>query len=224
MAECKKCGVHITDDTDRCPFCRCVLEDDGIKGENVYPDTEEKVKFWRILRKIILFLSLCAIGGMLIALYMGADIFNWTVVVTLILLYVNVSIYMSITGKIGYMFKTLFLTLLALLILIGIDYFTGYNRWSFDYTLPSGIIFLNVVCVLLMIINRRNWQSYISFQLFNIFWSVVIAVLLRLGIIRQPVLVIIAVSASVFVFAGTLIFGGRRASDELKRRFFIRWP
>ncbi|MBR3575450.1 MAG: zinc ribbon domain-containing protein [Lachnospiraceae bacterium] len=221
MAECKKCGVHITDDTDRCPFCRCVLEDDGIKGENVYPDTEEKVKFWRILRKIILFLSLCAIGGMLIALYMGADIFNWTVVVTLILLYVNVSIYMSITGKIGYMFKTLFLTLLALLILIGIDYFTGYNRWSFDYTLPSGIIFLNVVCVLLMIINRRNWQSYISFQLFNIFWSVVIAVLLRLGIIRQPVLVIIAVSASVFVFAGTLIFGGRRASDELKRRFFI---
>ncbi|MCR5738833.1 MAG: zinc ribbon domain-containing protein [Lachnospiraceae bacterium] len=221
MAECKKCGVHITDDTDRCPFCRCVLEDDGIKGENVYPDTEEKVKFWRILRKIILFLSLCAIGGMLIALYMGADIFNWTVVVTLILLYVNVSIYMSITGKIGYMFKTLFLTLLALLILIGIDYFTGYNRWSFDYTLPSGIIFLNVVCVLLMIINRRNWQSYISFQLFNIFWSVVIAVLLRLGIIRQPVLVIIAVSASVLVFAGTLIFGGRRASDELKRRFFI---
>lgn len=221
MAECKKCGVHITDDTDRCPFCRCVLEDDGIKGENVYPNTEEKVKFWRILRKIILFLSLCAIGGMLIALYMGADIFNWTVVVTLILLYVNVSIYMSITGKIGYMFKTLFLTLLALLILIGIDYFTGYNRWSFDYTLPSGIIFLNVVCVLLMIINRRNWQSYISFQLFNIFWSVVIAVLLRLGIIRQPVLVIIAVSASVFVFAGTLIFGGRRASDELKRRFFI---
>ena len=158
---------------------------------------------------------------MLIALYMGADIFNWTVVVTLILLYVNVSIYMSITGKIGYMFKTLFLTLLALLILIGIDYFTGYNRWSFDYTLPSGIIFLNVVCVLLMIINRRNWQSYISFQLFNIFWSVVIAVLLRLGIIRQPVLVIVAVSASVFVFAGTLIFGGRRASDELKRRFFI---
>ena len=221
MAECKKCGVHITDDTDRCPFCRCVLEDDGIKGENVYPDTEEKVKFWRILRKIILFLSLCAIGGMLIALYMGADIFNWTVVVTLILLYVNVSIYMSITGKIGYMFKTLFLTLLALLILIGIDYFTGYNRWSFDYTLPSGIIFLNVVCVILMIINRRNWQSYISLQLFNIFWSVVIAVLLRLEIIRQPVLVIIAVSASVLVFAGTLIFGGRRASDELKRRFFI---
>lgn len=221
MAECKKCGVHITDDTDRCPFCRCVLEDDGIKGENVYPDTEEKVKFWRIVRKIILFLSLCAVGGMVIALYMGADIFNWTVVVALILLYVNVSLYMSITGKIGYMFKTLFLTLLALLILIGIDYFTGYNRWSFDYTLPSGMIFLNVVCVLLMIINRRNWQSYISFQLFNIFWSIVMAVLLKLDVIRQPVLVVIAVSASILVFAGTIIFGGRRATDELKRRFFI---
>ena len=221
MAECKKCGVHITDDTDRCPFCRCVLEDDGIKGQNLYPDPEATVKVWRTIRRIVLFLSICAMAGMMIALYMGADIFNWTIVVGLILLYVNVTIYMSITDKIGYMFKTLFLTISVVLILIGIDYFTGYNRWSFDYTLPSGIIFLNVVCVLLMIINRRNWQSYISFQLFNIFWSVVIAVLLRLGIIRQPVLVIIAVSASVLVFAGTLIFGGRRASDELKRRFFI---
>ncbi len=221
MAECKKCGVHITDDTDRCPFCRCVLEDDGIKGENVYPNTEETVKFWRIFRKIVLFISLCAVGGMIIAQYMGADIFNWIVVVGLILLYVNVSLYMSITGKIGYMFKTLFLTILALLILIGIDYFTGYKRWSLDYTLPSGIIFLNAVCILLMIINRRNWQSYISFQLFNIFWSIVIALLLKFDIIRQPVLVVIAITFSFVTFTGTLIFGGRRASDELKRRFFI---
>ncbi|MCR4791175.1 MAG: zinc ribbon domain-containing protein [Lachnospiraceae bacterium] len=221
MAECKKCGVHITDDTDRCPFCRCVLEDDGIKGENVYPDTEETVKFWRILRKIVLFLSICAVGGMIIAQYMGADIFNWIVVVSLILLFVNVSIYMSITGKIGYMFKTLFLTMMAVIILIGIDYFTGYKRWSLDYTLPAGIIFLNGGCVALMIINHRNWQSYISLQLFNIFWSIVIALLLKFEVIRQPVMVVIAVSLSVLIFTGTLIFGGRRASDELKRRFFI---
>ncbi len=221
MAKCNKCGVHITDDTDRCPFCRCVLEDDGIKGENVYPDAEEAVKIWRFIRRTVLFLSLCTMGGLFIALYMGADIFNWTIVIGLILLYANVTIYLGVTGKSGYMFKTLFLTLLGLLILIGIDYFTGYKRWSLDYTLPSGIIFLNGVCILLMIINRRNWQSYISFQLFNIFWSIVIAVLLKLDIIRQPVLVIIAVTASGLLFAGTVIFGGRRASDELKRRFFI---
>ena len=221
MAECKKCGVHITDDTDRCPFCSCVLEDDGIKGMNVYPDPEATVKVWRTIRRIVLFLSIVAMGGMFIALYMGADIFNWTIVVGLILLYLNVTIYMTITDKIGYMFKTLFLTISVVLILIGIDYYTGYNRWSLDYTLPSSVIFLNVSCIGLMIINHRNWQSYISLQLFNIAWSVILFILLRLEIIRVPILVLIAMAMSVFLFAGTVIFGGKRASDELKRRFFI---
>lgn len=221
MAECKKCGVRITDDTDRCPFCRCVLEDDGTKGENVYPDVESKVKVWRHIRRIVLFLSICGMVGMLIALYMGADIMNWTVVVGLILFYVNLTIYMTITERIGYMFKTLFLTLTVVFILIGIDYFTGYRRWSYDYTLPAALMFLNFSCVLLMLINRRNWQSYISLQIFNLFWSVVLMILLRLDIVRQPVMVLIAVAASLVIFAGTMIFGGRRASDELKRRFFI---
>ncbi len=221
MAECKKCGVRITDDTDRCPFCRCVLEDDGTKGENVYPDPQATVKVWRNIRRIVLFLSICAMGGMLIAMYMGAEIFNWTVVVGLILLYVNVTIYMTINDKIGYMFKTLFLTIMVVLILIGIDYFTGYNRWSLDYTLPSAVIFLNVSCLVLMLVNHRNWQSYISLQLFDIVCSVVLFILLRLEIIRQPVLVLTATALSVLIFAGTVIFGGRRATDELKRRFFI---
>ena len=221
MAECKKCGVRITDDTDRCPFCRCVLEDDGTKGENVYPDVENKVKVWRHIRRIVLFLSICAMVGMFIALYMGADIFNWTVVVGLILLYVNLAIYMTITERIGYMFKTLFLTLAVVFILIGIAYFTGYNRWSYDYILPTALMFLDFSCVLLMLINRRNWQSYISLQLFNIFWSVVLMVMLQLDIIRQPVMVLIPVAASLVIFTGTVIFGGRRATDELKRRFFI---
>ena len=221
MAECKKCGVRITDDTDRCPFCRCVLEDDGTKGENVYPDVENKVKVWRHIRRIVLFLSICAMVGMFIALYMGADIFNWTIVVGLILLYVNVTIYMTITDRIGYMFKTLFLTLAVVFILIGIDYFTGYNRWSYDYILPTALMFLDFSCVLLMLINRRNWQSYISLQLFNIFWSVVLMVMLQLDIIRQPVMVLIPVAASLVIFTGTVIFGGSRATDELKRRFFI---
>ena len=82
-------------------------------------------------------------------------------------------------------------------------------------------MFLDFSCVLLMLINRRNWQSYISLQLFNIFWSVVLMVMLQLDIIRQPVMVLIPVAASLVIFTGTVIFGGRRATDELKRRFFI---
>ena len=221
MAECKKCGVKIKDDTQFCPFCRCILDDDGEKGENIYPDAAGVARRWRFIRNIISFASVCAALGLGIAIYMGADILNWSLVIAMILVYANISLYMLTTGRIGYMSKTLWLTVLAVLILIGIDYYTGYNRWSLDYTLPSGAIVLNAVCLLLMLINKRNWQSYINLQLFNLLCSLVLALMLRFGIIRERVLVIIAVSLSILIFAGTLIFGGRRAADELKRRLHI---
>lgn len=221
MAECKKCGVIIKDDTQFCPFCRCILEDDGEKGKNIYPDAENAAKKVKLVRSIVAFASVCAIVGLCIALYTGADIFNWSLVITLILVYVNVSFYMLTTGRIGYMSKTLLLTVMAVVILIGIDYYTGYNRWSYDYTLPSGVIMLNVICILLMLINKRNWQTYLNLQIFNLLCSVILMILTRFGVIRQKVLVIIAVSVSVILFAGMIIFGGRRATDELKRRLHI---
>ncbi len=221
MAECKKCGVKIKDDTQICPFCRCILEDDGTKGENIYPDAENVAKIWKMIRRIVSFASVCAIVGLCIALYSGADIFDWSLVIGLILIYANFSLYMLTTGRIGYMSKTLFLTVMGILFLIGIDYFTGYNRWSYDYTLPSGVIMLNVICVLLMFINKRNWQSYLSLQIFNLLCSLILVLLIRFDVIREKVLVIIAVSLSVILFAGMIIFGGRRATDELKRRLHI---
>ena len=80
---------------------------------------------------------------------------------------------------------------------------------------------LNGICLLLMLINKRNWQSYINLQLFNLLGSLIISLMLRFGAIREKVLVIIAVSLSVILFAGMIIFGGRRATDELKRRLHI---
>ncbi len=221
MAECKKCGVRITDDTHICPFCRCILEDDGNEGVNIYPNAENAAKILKLVRNIVSFASVCTIVGLCIALYTGADIFNWSLVITMILVYVNASLYMLTTGRIGYMSKTLLLTVMAVVILIGIDYFTGYKRWSYDYTLPSGVVVLNVICILLMIINKRNWQSYINLQIFNLLGSVILMLLLRFGVIREKVLVIIAVSVSVILFSGMIIFGGRRATDELKRRLHI---
>ena len=44
----------------------------------------------------------------------------------------------------------------------------------------------------------------------------------ELGILTEPFVSLIALAASVFLFVGTLIIGGRRASAELKRRFHVR--
>ena len=71
-------------------------------------------------------------------------------------------------------------------------------------------------------VNRRNWQSYIMWQIFMILCSFVPIVLYLTGIIYVPYLALAALGTSVFLFLGTLIIGDRRARVELKRRFHIR--
>jgi hypothetical protein len=145
----------------------------------------------------------------------------WSAIVGLILIYGNVVLRLAIIGKSGYMFKTISLVIIAIAILVEIDYLTGYRRWSLNYVMPAGILFMDVGILVLMIVNKRNWQSYMMTQLGTILLSLVPVILLAVGEVTFSYLTVIACAVSVFIFLGTLIIGDDRAKTELKRRFHI---
>ena len=202
MNKCKKCNVVILDDTDRCPLCKHVLESDGIPGESRYPDAIATARKFRFVENLVLFISIVA-ECLLIAINFQVDReVAWSLVIGIILLYGNVVLRMAI-------------------LLLGIDYLTGYRRWSLDYVLPGGIIAIDLALFILILINRRNWQSYMMSELLTILLSIVPVVLLQMRIIHFPYLAWGSLGVSVFLFLGTLILGDQRARTELKRRFHI---
>ena len=221
MNKCKKCNVVILDDTDRCPFCKHVLESDGIPGESRYPDAIATARKFRFVENLVLFISIVA-ECLLIAINFQVDReVAWSLVIGIILLYGNVVLRMAILGKSGYLAKIVCLVLLAIVMLLGIDYLTGYRRWSLDYVFPGGIIAIDLALFILILINRRNWQSYMMSELLTILLSIVPVVLLQMRIIHFPYLAWGSLGVSVFLFLGTLILGDQRARTELKRRFHI---
>lgn len=221
MNKCKKCNVVILDDTDRCPLCKHVLESDGIPGESRYPDAIATARKFRFVENLVLFISIVA-ECLLIAINFQVDReVAWSLVIGIILLYGNVVLRMAILGKSGYLAKTVCLVLLAIVMLLGIDYLTGYRRWSLEYVFPGGIIAIDLALFILILINRRNWQSYMMSELLTILLSIVPVVLLQMRIIHFPYLAWGALGVSVFLFLGTLILGDQRARTELKRRFHI---
>ena len=128
----------------------------------------------------------------------------------------------AILGKTGYRAKITVLTLMAILIVIAIDFLVGYRGWSVNYALPSAIILVDVGIIICMIVNRRNWQSYMMWQIFMILCSIVPVILIFTGIVTAQLFALIAFAFSLFLFLGTLIIGDRRARVELKRRFHVR--
>lgn len=221
MSRCKKCNVELLDNTDKCPLCHHVLEKDEIVGKNMYPDARNTAKKFRFASNLLLFASIVTETVLIYINCLLDTHFWWSFIVGLVLIYGNVIVRLAIVGKSDYRFKILSLTFTAVVFLVGIDFLTGYRGWSVNYIMPAGIMAIDFGILLLMAINRRNWQSYMIIQILMILLSIIPVVLLALHVIYFPYLAIGAMGLSLFIFLGTLIIGDQRARTELKRRFHV---
>ena len=106
-------------------------------------------------------------------------------------------------------------------LLVIIDYMTGFSRWSFNYAIPSLILFDVIAVVFLILINRLNWQSYFMYQIAITIFSFIPLILWAAGLITSPLMSVITVILSVSVLFITIILGDRSVKKELKRRFYF---
>ena len=221
MSRCKQCNVEILDETERCPLCHSVLEK-TVEVENMYPNVRTMTRRLALLSRIYLFVAIL-VEALLIYLNVLSDSeMFWSASPGLAMLYGYLVLRYAILGKSGYKGKTIVLTLIAILMVVAIDFVVGYRGWSVNYALPSAILLVDVGILILMCINRRNWQSYMMWQIFMILCSVVPLVLYAVGIVTAPILAVLAFAFSAALFLGTLIIGDRRARTELRRRFHVR--
>lgn len=221
MSKCKNCHVEILDDTDICPLCRCVVEPDGLKTAEKYPNVKVREKKFALAVRIYLFLAL-AVEVFLV--YFNASHHAgiwWSAICGGIFFYIYLVMKIGIQKNVGYRARIVFLTLFAVGLFYLIDRVMGYRGWSLNYVLPTGVIMLNVAIVLLMVVNWRNWPSYLLFQLFCILCSLLPIYLWKAGKITKPFLSELALAISILLFLGTVIIGGSKARAELQRRFHV---
>mgnify|MGYP007122840924 FL=1 len=221
MSRCKQCNVEILDETERCPLCHSVLEK-TVEVENMYPNVRTMTRRLALLSRIYLFVAIL-VEALLIYLNVLSDSeMFWSAIPGLAMLYGYLVLRYAILGKSGYKGKIIVLTLIAILMVVAIDFVVGYRGWSVNYELPSAILLVDAGILILMCINRRNWQSYMMWQIFMILCSVVPLVLYAVGIVTAPLFALLAFAFSAALFLGTLIIGDRRARTELRRRFHVR--
>ena len=221
MSRCRQCNIEVLDETERCPLCHSVLEP-TVDVENMYPDVRVRRRQMMLLSRIYLFVAIVVEAILVVINHYGDFETAWSLMTGLAMLYGYLVLRLAILGKAGYISKTIVLTAMAILMFVAMDFLKGYTGWSVRYVFPSAIILIDAGILILMIINRRNWQSYIMWQIFMILCSIIPMILYFAGVIQVPYLALASLGASVFLFLGTVIIGDRKARVELKRRFHIR--
>lgn len=215
------CGILIMDDTETCPLCHTVLDCQKKDWENLneYPDIPVKRRrFSRILKAALFLCVLTTILCVFINYKTGVK-FPWSSIVGVALFYGYYLFYLMSDKYAGYMKRIVFAIFWAVAATIVLDIIFGFRKWSFNFVLPGGIILFNIAIIILMIVNRRNWQSYIMSMVISIVLAIIPLGFARIGLISFPTVSELAFISCLAVFLGTIIFGGRAANSELKRRF-----
>lgn len=221
MSKCKQCGVIVRDDTEVCPLCKCVLDTDT-EAENKYPDIWAKNHVLKLIIRIYLFVAIVTESLLIYLNYIYFDGLYWSVIVGVVLAYIYLTLAYTVSySRSGYRMKIIVGVAGGILLLNVIDHVLGNNGWSIDYAFPVALMAVDVTVLVLIIFNRRNWQSYLSFQIAMILFSLIPVILSALGYMRVPILAYLALAVAVFLFLGTVIIGGKRAMTELKRRFHM---
>ena len=208
------------DETECCPLCKSILEQTE-ELENMYPDVRIGMRRLKLFSRIYLFCAILAEAALFCVNLLTESQIWWSAITGLAFLYFYMVLRYAILGKSGYKSKVTVLVILSILIAVVIDFVLGYRGWSVDYVLPVGILVVDAVVLICMIGNRRNWQSYMMWQILMILCSLIPMGLYIKELEQNPYMAFLPLAVSVTIFLGTIIIGDRRARMELVRRFHI---
>ena len=220
MGKCWNCKVEILDETECCPLCKSILEQTE-ELENMYPDVRIRMRRLKLFSRIYLFCAILAEAALFCVNLLTESQIWWSAITGLAFLYFYMVLRYAILGKSGYKSKVTVLVILSILIAVVIDFVLGYRGWSVDYVLPVGILVVDAVVLICMIGNRRNWQSYMMWQILMILCSLIPMGLYIKELEQNPYMAFLPLAVSVTIFLGTIIIGDRRARMELVHRFHI---
>ncbi len=224
MSKCKNCGVTIQDPVQVCPLCSCVLEkDEESRTEMIYPYVHAEEGIKKMQRALGIYV-IAAIAAEVILCFVDYAIrgpLGWVILIGVFLAYGYITLKVSIEMHTGYRLIVFIQAVLGVAVLFAIDVVSGFRGWSLTYVIPAACMLIDLAIVVMMIVNIRDWQSYIPFQLVIIAFSVLPFVLYPFGFVTHLIVPMIGLAVAVMAFVGTMTIGGQRAREELYRRFHI---
>ena len=229
MNICRNCNVIVYDDTDVCPLCHSVLDEltpeemnSPVVGNGApYPDVRKRTKRLHFVMRLILFLFIIAEIGLIVINRFATPHFWWSGISGIAMIYIYLSMIYWINHDAGYAAKIGLQLILTMTFLLGIDYFTGMTGWSLKWAIPGVILFGDAIVFFLMMLNRQHWYSYTLLLLLIAICSIAIISLYFTGKITNVVLPVTCTAVTGIYLLGTIIFGDREITRELKRRFHV---
>lgn len=225
MKNCKQCGVYFADDSNICPLCHCALTlcDNNAEAfvAQGYPTNHMIMKQRSLVLRILLSAVIVTEAILIIVNIYTESRSAWSLFTGIYLLYTYLLARFSVFQNGSGRWRIITGTILTALLIFAVDTSNGYSGWSINYFFPISFAVLDIMVLVLILVRKDVWQSYLVVQLTLIAMTGVGLLLIPLGLMTRPKVSILVFIMSVLCFTVTVIIGGQKAREELKRRFHI---
>ena len=218
-----------------CPLCNGVLDMDkdfqpskdqadleSYESRSLmYPDVAPTMRRIKFILKLFVFISIIVEAILILINYLTYNGLKWSLICGAAMVYMCFTLNYSFKHNKSHRNKMIVQAIGAMILAVLIDVVLGYTGWSVDYAIPSAIMLLDGAILVLMFVNFSDWQNYIIVQFGMLVISIVFFILTFVGVVKHPLLTIIAFGVSVLLLLGTLLFGDKKAINEVTRRFRV---
>ncbi len=231
MYKCPQCNVILYNNTNTCPLCNCVaqeMEEEEVKearakfGENApYPDIHGRHRVMAFILKVVLFLFIVAEAIMVYVNYRTSWDFKWSLITGLALGYTYGFLSYWVRYDTGFAAKVGLQTISTIALLLLVDNYTGQTGWSLEWAIPGMILVGDLIVMVLMLVHRHQWYSYLLLLLLMGLCSIGVLVLYLMGVTHNRIMPVMCIGVTGIYILGALIFGSRAMKQELGRRFHV---
>ena len=164
MAKCIRCKLTVDDDSMMCPLCNGVLvreESEYAEAEknekgiyisrsSTYPDVAPALRRTQMIIKIAIFAAVIAEVISVVVNYYTYKGVWWSLIVGLVLAYGCFTLVYSFSTNRSLQRIINTQSLLAVIVMIGLDYLTGHTGWAVKFAIPIMIMTIPIGVVVLM--------------------------------------------------------------------------
>lgn len=243
--KCNHCGFDILDDFPFCPFCKMALKQETElarvererrfrkkdRYQNIaveesfgaYPEIKEQYRRRKRVLAVTLFFVIMveSILIMVNAFTYERYTYPWSALIGGVLFFLFLGLWNVFRQGVGHIAKIYMQMGLFLLLFVFLDVILEKQGVLLGYGIPILVdIFLGVV-LFCMLVNRKNYQTYVILLFFLLVFSGVLLILVIAGVLKNEKLISTSFLAAFLFFLGTVMLGGRKVRQELNRKFHV---
>ncbi len=225
---CEACKVSVSTQTTKCPLCHTPLpERENVRLEQTYPDFSPLKKRSRRLTLLYSLFCLLVIGICVLVNLLTWQGHLWSALVAAPMLYVWLCGIITFRKRLHLGMKLTAHAVGIVLLLVAINGFTDSERvvshvsWAVSYTMPFVFIGFILLINVLMARRRNTLRDYALYQISLCVIGFIPLLLVLLGIAEPVYPSIIAAACSALTIVGLFLFGRKKVTAELNKKFHI---